>query len=245
MKTGGGWVIDKCALYLVRDHQSSAVKIGISKHPETRLKQIADHYTVGRVSIVQTTWFTTRDEARRWESNFHQRYRIYHSSEQGGREWFDLSDQQIRGFVDWMEASTNKRAVKVITVQTDAQKSSDAISSDRWSAFWAGMAVSFFTGLVPVIGFFLAGENAVGAFAAPAGVGAYAASRVKKKKSLSQSYLLDGEPLKEKVALAREYRLMGLWDERTYRLPGVKSTIWKFPEKTSAEQAQRFFDRAQ
>ena len=237
--------MDKCALYLVRDHQSGAVKIGISKHPETRLKQIADHYAVGRVSIVQTTWFTTRDEARRWESNFHQRYKIYRSSKQGGREWFDLSDQQIQGFIDWMEASTNQRVVKVITVQTDAQKSSDAITTDRWSAFWTGMAVSFFTGLVPVIGFFLAGENAVGTFAAPAGVGAYAASRVKKKKCLSQSYLLDGGSLEGKVALAREYKLMGLWDERTYRLPGLKSTSWRFPEKTSAEQAQRFFERAQ
>lgn len=236
--------MDKCALYLVRDHHSGAVKIGISKHPKTRLKQIADHYAVGRVSIVQTTWFPTRDEARRWESNFHQRYRIYRSSEQGGREWFDLSDQKIQGFVDWMEASTNQRAVKIITVQTDAQKSSDEITSDRWSAFWAGMAISFFTGLVPAIGFFLSGENAVGAFAAPAGVGAYAASRVKKEKSLSQSYFIDGGPLEGKLALAPEYRLMGLWDERTYRLPGLKSASWKFPEKTSAEQAQRFFDRA-
>ena len=39
-------MIDKCALYLVRDHHSGAVKIGISKHPQTRLKQIADHYDI-------------------------------------------------------------------------------------------------------------------------------------------------------------------------------------------------------
>ena len=78
--------MDKCALYLVRDHHSGAVKIGISKHPRKRLSQIAAHYAVGRVSIIQTTWFTTRDAARSWESNFHKRYRIHRSPEQGGRE---------------------------------------------------------------------------------------------------------------------------------------------------------------
>ena len=29
--------MDQCALYLVRDHYSGAVKIGISKHPQKRL----------------------------------------------------------------------------------------------------------------------------------------------------------------------------------------------------------------
>ena len=231
--------MDKCALYLIRDHHSNAVKIGISMHPEKRLKQIAVHYSVGRVSIIQATWFTTRDQARSWESNFHRRYRIHQSPGQGGREWFDLSDQQIQNFVEWMEASTNQRAVKVVKVQAEAKKSTEEITVDRRSAFWQGLLISFFTGVFPIIGFYMLGQNPVGAFAAPAGVGAVAASRVKKQKKLSQAYRLDGKAIAD-MSLEREYKLMGLWVERTYQLDGLKSAVWKFPEQTSPEQAQLF-----
>ena len=78
-------------------------------------------------------------------------------------------------------------------------------------------------------------------FLAPAAVGAYAASRTKKIKTLSQAYQLDGQPLGS-VALEREYKVMGLWDERTYTLSGVKSPSWELPEATTADQAQRFFE---
>ena len=236
-------MIDKCALYLVRDHHSGAVKIGISKHPQTRLKQIADHYAVGRVSIVQTTWFTTREEARNWESNFHQRYRIHRSPEQGGREWFDLSDTQIRNFVEWMEASTDNRAVKVVTIKTEAEKDEKELSADRWNGFWSGALISLFTGIVPAIGYGITGGQPIGALLAPAGVGAYSAYRTKKIKTLSKSYQMDGQPLGS-VALKHEYKVMGLWDERIYTLSGIKSPTWRFPEATTKEQAQRFFDRA-
>ena len=233
--------MDKCALYLVRDHYSGAVKIGISKHPQKRLSQIAAHYAVGRVSIIKTTWFTTRDAARSWESNFHKRYRIHRSPEQGGREWFDLTDAQIQGFVEWMEASTNQRAIKIITVQAEAEKSDKELSADRWSGFWSGALISLFTGIVPAIGYGVTGGQPIGMFLAPVGVGAYAASKTKKIKTLSKAYQLDGQPLGS-VALEREYKVMGLWDERTYTLSGVKSPSWKLPEATTAEQAQRFFE---
>ena len=38
---------------------------------------------------------------------------------------------------------------------------------------------------------------------------------------------------------------MGLWNERTYILNGIKSSEWKLPEATTAEQAQLFFDKSQ
>ncbi len=172
-------------LYLVRDHHSVAVKIGISKHPHKRLSQIAAHYAVGRVSIIQTTWFTSRDAARSWESNVHKRYRIHRSPEQGEREWFDLTDAQIQGFVERMEASTNQREIKFITVQAKAEKSEQELSADRWSGFWSGALVSLFTGIVPAIDYGVTGGQPIGAFLAPVGVGAHAISRTKKIKTLS------------------------------------------------------------
>ena len=234
--------MQKCALYLVRDQSSGAVKIGISKHPEKRLAQIADHYNVGRVSIVETTWFTTRDEARTWEANFHKRYERHRSGVQGGREWFNLTASQMQGFIDWMEASTSRRAFKVVTVKAEAQKSPDEIFKHRWQAFLAGTALSFFTGLVPVIGLVISGGNEAGLIAAPLGVGVISSSRVKKKKTLSQSYGLDGFPVGDDVP-RWEYMQMKLWSERTYILDGEKSPEWKLPRSTSPEQAMRFFER--
>jgi len=179
--------MQKCALYLVRDQISGAVKIGISKHPEKRLAQIADHYNIGRVSLVETTWFTTRDEARIWEANFHKRYERHRSGVQGGREWFNLTASQIQGFIDWMEASTSKRAFMVVTVKAEAQKSPNEIFKHRWQAFLTGTALSFLTGLVPMIGIAISSGNEAGLIAAPLGVGAISSSRFMSKTKLQST----------------------------------------------------------
>ena len=228
----------------MKDSYSGAVKIGISKHPDKRVKQIQSTYNVGTVRIIKTTWFQTREEALKWEKNFHQRYRSLRSGAQGGREWFNLNNEQVNGFIDWMDASTNQRSIKVITVQAEAQKSSKEIRSDRWSAWWWGLGGSFITGIIPFIGSLITPNSPVGVFAGPVGVGVYAVSQVKKQKTLSKTYKIDGSPLGQ-TELKREYEIMGLWKEHVYSLDGIKSVDWKLPDKTSPEQAKRFFDRGQ
>ncbi|KZR92380.1 T5orf172 domain protein [Synechococcus sp. MIT S9509] len=233
--------MDKCALYIVRDQYSGAVKIGISKHPKKRLQQIADHYNVGRVSLLKTTWFTTRDTARSWESNFHKRYAANKSPEQGGREWFDLTDAQINGFIDWMEASTNKRAVKVVTVLASAWKSEQEIGKHRVQAFIGGTALAFFTGLIPALAFAFTDEPAA-AFIAPAACGGAAVFGVSKKKEHSMTYGLDGQPIGSEVP-EDQYRQMGLWKERYTSLEGIKPVGWELPKATTSESATRLYQQ--
>ena len=93
-----------------------------------------------------------------------------------------------------------------------------------------------------MIGLVISGGNEAGLIAAPLGVGVISSSRVKKKKTLSQSYGLDGFPVGDDVP-RWEYMQMKLWSERTYILDGEKSPEWKFPRSTSPEQAMRFFER--
>ena len=234
--------MDRCALYLVRDHYSGAVKIGISNDPSRRLKEIADHYAVGRVSIVQTTWFTTRSEARSWESKFHNRYQSYRSPEQGGREWFDLTTEHIQGFIDWMEASTNRRAVRVISVGAKSKKSEKEIQKHRFQAFLAGTGISLFTGCVPAIAYAFTGEAAA-LFAAPMAIGGIAATQVKKEKELKSSYLLNGQPVGDEIP-KQQYVQMRLWAERHIHLETVKPVGWELPQATTPESATDLYGKA-
>ena len=143
-----------------------------------------------------------------------------------------------------MESSTNQRSIKVITVKTEAMKSKQELYEERWGAFWGWTVGSLFTVIVPAIGYQMLGQNPAGIFLAPASVGALAAAKTDKTKTLSRKYQLDGQPLSP-FSLEREYRVMGLWDERTYILSGTKSSEWKLPEATTAEQAQLFFEKSQ
>ena len=66
---------NRCALYLVHDRGSGDVKIGISKDPQRRLREIAQQYNVTSVGLVDVTWFLEREQAARFEREFHVRYR--------------------------------------------------------------------------------------------------------------------------------------------------------------------------
>ncbi|AII49297.1 hypothetical protein KR52_09085 [Synechococcus sp. KORDI-52] len=230
--------MDKCDLYLVLDHYSGAFKIDISKHPQTRLKQISAHYDVGRASIIQTTSFTTRDAARSWESNIHKRYAIYTSPEQGGREWVDLTDQQSKDFVEWMEASTSKRAIKVLSVKASVTKNPDQLMRDRFARGAFAMFISI--GLVPGVARAMT-ENGYATVAIWTGFGAAVGMGAKKQEEQSSSYTLDGKPLN--YILKSEYQMMGLWDERISTLEGVKPVGWELPQSTTPDTAAKLYEQ--
>ena len=103
----------QCALYIVQDTQSGDVKIGISNNPKERKKEIQVTYNVGHVRGISITWFLTRKEALLWESKFHKKFKLKHSAERGGKEWFSLSDYEIKSFIEWMKQSTQDREKKI------------------------------------------------------------------------------------------------------------------------------------
>jgi len=103
----------QCALYIVQDTESRDVKIGISNNPRERKKEIQLDYNVGLVRGISITWFLTRKEALLWESRFHKKYKHKHSPARGGKEWFSLSDQEVKSFVEWMKQSTKERDQKI------------------------------------------------------------------------------------------------------------------------------------
>ena len=136
----------KCALYLMRDNRSGDVKIGISNNPKRRLKEVEDQYNVGSVSIIDKTWFFSKEEAHKYEKVFHKRYLTSVSFSRGGREWFNLNDEDISGFLEWMRRSTDKRSYRARTISTKIWKSQEELEKDRISAFLMGTILSFITG---------------------------------------------------------------------------------------------------
>ena len=230
--------MEKCALYLVKDGRTGATKIGISNDPERRLGQISSSYYVSGAQIIKTTWFTNRDEAQRWETNFHRKYAAQRSDVQGGREWFDLSDDQVRSFIEWMDASTNKRSLQILKLEAMVTKKPEKLQSDRMSrAFTVAFGGSIF-----FIGTLLSGNFGVFFLLVIAvlAIGYTAPSET----SQSALYLPSGNRVDEKVIPVSEYKIMNLWDERVHRLSGVKSHSWNFPASITKEQASDFYARA-
>ena len=227
--------MDKCAVYLMQDGYSGDVKIGISNSPELRRTQVQSHYNVGGVSLIDQTWFITRDEAREYEKAFHSRYSGYLSPARGGREWFKLSQQQIDGFLAWMKASTQSRVYNVRTLTTKIWKTAEQVKNDRWSAFWSGLAVSFLTGCVPAA-MALITENPIAVLGAPAGVGGICALRVNKDKKIEREYGIDGMPLPKDFPHV-ELIKMKLWENTNIEIPDYSiASSEEFPRVIPALQ---------
>jgi hypothetical protein len=227
--------MDKCAVYLMQDGYSGDVKIGISNNPELRRTQVQSHYNVGGVSLIDQTWFITRDEAREYEKAFHSRYSRYLSPARGGREWFKLSQQQIDGFLTWMKASTQSRVYNVRTLTTKIWKTEKEVRRDRWSAFWGGLVGSFVTGCVPVAMVILT-DNPVAVMGAPAAIGGICAMRVKKDKKIEKEYGTDGNPLPKDFP---HYELiqMKLWKNTNIEVPDYSiASSEEFPRVIPALQ---------
>ncbi|MCP9810265.1 GIY-YIG nuclease family protein [Cyanobium sp. HWJ4-Hawea] len=199
------------------DRKSLDVKIGISKHPEKRLGQIATTYNVGRVELLKTTWFLSREDAQRWEANFHNRYALKLSPARGGREWFKLTKAEITFFIDWMERSTDKRAFKAFMVKTKVWKCTEELNSQRRNAFWAGSLLSLMTGCIPAATYALTNQP-ITALAASGGIGLICSARTKKDKEISRTYDENGRPIPPELP-ERELRIMGLWKEELITIP--------------------------
>lgn len=201
----------------MRDVHSGDVKIGISNNPDLRRTQVQSHYNVGAVSLIDQTWFLTRDEARQYEKAFHSRYLRQLSPARGGREWFKLSQEQIDGFLTWMKASTQSRVYRVRTLRTKIWKTNAEVKKDRWSGFWGGLALGFLTGCAPTVTYLLT-SDATAALLSPAGVGGICALRVKKDKEITKEYGDDGNPLPDDFP---HYELikMNLWENKDIDVP--------------------------
>ena len=102
-----------CALYIVKDTLSGDIKIGISNNPKARKLEIENQYNVGEVIGLSITWFFTREEALNWEHLFHQKYQHKHSPERGGKEWFTLTEDEIKEFTFWMKESNKQNKEKL------------------------------------------------------------------------------------------------------------------------------------
>ena len=50
------------------------------------------------------------------------RYQGKRSPARGGREWFSLSEEDIRDFLEWMHHSSEQRAYKARTVSTTIRR---------------------------------------------------------------------------------------------------------------------------
>ena len=217
----------RCALYMVHDTASDAIKIGISRHPTTRLKQIQGHYNVGMCRLLRTTWFTTRGEAAKYERTFHLKYKNCRSASQGGREWFNLSESQALGFAEWMERSSSKRAFRATTINATVKKPAHQIQSERLELFWIGGFSGLFLGGIISIG----AGNPVPAVIGALGMGAWSAFKgVKTTRDISQTYDIDGMMVSKDLP-RHELQEMNLWIERTQNVEGYCLQGGKLPER--------------
>ena len=83
-------------LYLIASgNQDSIFKIGISHSPTQRLEQIKHDYQVPRAHIVEYMDVPTRDEVFAIENALHIRFEDKRSTKYGGREWFELTEEDI------------------------------------------------------------------------------------------------------------------------------------------------------
>ena len=92
------------AVYLMADLRSGDVKIGISRDPETRARQVSFTYEVGTIYLAGVCWFGSKSEALRHEKCFHRMYHTRRSYDRGGREWFCLSQSEIESFLEGMKS---------------------------------------------------------------------------------------------------------------------------------------------
>ena len=220
----------KCAFYLMKDNRSGDVKIGISNNPKRRLKQVEAQYNVGSVSIIDKTWFLSKEEAHKYEKAFHNRYLNSVSFSWGGREWFNLNDEDISGFLEWMRRATEKRSYRARTISTKIWKTPDELEKDRTSAFWMGTIVSFLTGIIPAIGFLLT-QSEIALFITPVGVGVYCLTKTKKDKKIQRTYGEDGFEISKGIPIW-ELNSMNLWDEEQLTIKDYKiSKLSDMPNK--------------
>ncbi|WP_156957639.1 hypothetical protein [Synechococcus sp. KORDI-52] len=112
-----------------------------------------------------------------------------------------------------MEASTSKRAIKVLTVKASINKNPDQLLRDRFVR--GALAMFYSIGLVPGVAWAMT-KNCYATVALWTGFGAAVGMGAKKQEEQSSSYTLDGQPLSN-YALKREYQRARDWMEQQLR----------------------------
>ena len=209
------------ALYLVKDHSSGDIKIGISQHPGQRIKDIARQYNVGHVSFVDVVWFEGRETSARLEREFHARYRDKHSPARGGREWFSLNAEEIQGLRQWIAHSTEQRAFRACTLVARAYRPTAEIWQERVCRAFVGVALGGFVTALPV-GFISdhlnSGKDALSLWAGVSGaIGLVAGATIRRTITKQQTYGPDGERLSAAIPVV-QLKQMQLWQEEVVDL---------------------------
>jgi hypothetical protein len=79
-------------IYLIQSLEDGYYKIGISKNPNKRIKQLQ----TGNSSPLKLINYYKTDFAEKIEGNLHRKYKNLHKE----GEWFDLSIEQEVSFID-------------------------------------------------------------------------------------------------------------------------------------------------
>lgn len=95
-----------CCVYLLFNEWSeSNYKIGISNNPDRRVLEVTETYTNVLPKTIATAWFPSKRSAQRVESRWHKYFKEYQSDDHGGKEWFSLTDENTRLFIEWSKKS--------------------------------------------------------------------------------------------------------------------------------------------
>jgi hypothetical protein len=101
------------AVYLMHNEWSAAnYKIGMSKNPDRRRNEVEEGYANVLPKIITVCWFATEAQARKAENIWHRRFSKKLTDDQGGKEWFSLTDADIAEFQQW--SSNSKSRVQLI-----------------------------------------------------------------------------------------------------------------------------------
>jgi predicted GIY-YIG superfamily endonuclease len=79
---------DTCYVYLIKEDNGTAVKIGVSKHPEKRITALN---TSNKLSLIHTQKYESRTDALTVERKLHKKYEELRVK----KEWFNLNENHI------------------------------------------------------------------------------------------------------------------------------------------------------
>lgn len=101
------------AVYLMFNEWSAAnYKVGMSNNPDRRKTEVEENYSNVLPKIVAVCWFATESQARKAERIWHRRFSRKLTDDQGGKEWFSLTDLDVAEFQQW--SSYSKTRVELV-----------------------------------------------------------------------------------------------------------------------------------
>lgn len=101
------------AVYLMHNEWSAAnYKVGMSNNPDRRRNEIEEGYANVLPKIITVCWFATEAQARKAENIWHRRFSKKLTDDQGGKEWFSLTDADIAEFQQW--SSNSKSRIELV-----------------------------------------------------------------------------------------------------------------------------------